>query len=60
MQERRKTSIAMTEATYEKLDALKRRLRKAGVPRGEANVSAILEALVATADFDVLLEKLSG
>jgi hypothetical protein len=58
-QERHKTSVAMTERTQTALDRLRLRLLSAGVPRSVASVSAIIEALVAHADFDLLLDKLS-
>lgn len=54
MEERIKTSFAMRESVRRKLDVLQKRLRDAGVPRGEAHQSAILEALVMTADFETL------
>lgn len=57
---RYKTSVAMTETTKNRLETLKLRLRKAGIARGDASESAIIEILVATADFDVLLDNLSG
>ncbi len=59
MEARLKTSIAMTETTKTKLETLKLRLRKAGIPRGEASESAIIEVLVAQADFDAILSRLS-
>jgi hypothetical protein len=58
-QERRKTSVAMTDKTKLALENLKLRLRKAGVPRSEASEAAVLESLILDADFDRLLDKLS-
>lgn len=59
MEARQKTSIAMTETTKLKLESLKLRLRKAGIARSQASESAIVEVLVAAADFETLLDRLS-
>jgi len=59
MEPREKTSVGMTATTLNRLDALKARLRKAGVARADASMASIIEALVAHADFDLLLDKLS-
>jgi hypothetical protein len=55
MGDREKTSIAMKPSAKTKLERLKLRLRGAGIPRGEASESGIIEALILTADFEALL-----
>lgn len=59
MEERQKTSFAMTPKTKLALENLKLRLRKAGAPRSVASEAAILEALILNADFELLLKRLS-
>jgi len=59
MEERQKTSFAMTPRTKSALENLKLRLRKAGVPRSAASEAAILERLILDADFDLLLKRLN-
>lgn len=58
MEERQKTSFAMTPKVKLALENLKLRLRKAGVARSAASEAAILEALILGADFDVLFKRL--
>jgi hypothetical protein len=47
-----KATFMLSTKAKEKLEGLKGRLRKAGVPRNVANESAILEFLVLAADKD--------
>jgi hypothetical protein len=54
MEERQKTSIAMTPKVKLALERLKLKLRVAGVPRPSATEAAIVEALILTADFEGL------
>ena len=54
MEERQKTSIAMTPKVKLALERLKLKLRVAGVARQHATEAAIVEALVLTADFETL------
>ena len=56
MEEREKTSVAMRPTTKNRLERLKLRLRIAGIGRAVASESAIIEALILTADFDSLLD----
>ena len=58
MDQRQKTSFAMTPRVKLALENLKLRLRRAGVSRSEASEAAILEALIVNADFALLLRKL--
>ncbi len=58
MEQREKTSFAMTPKVKLALENLKLRLRKAGLARSAASEAAILEVLILHADFDVLLDKL--
>lgn len=45
-----KTSFAIRPSIRENLDALKSRVRRAGVPRSSSSDGAILEALILEAD----------
>ena len=54
--EKIKVTFNLPERTKERLEALKAKLRKAGVTRAVANESAIVDALILSADFDDLLE----
>jgi hypothetical protein len=56
MEGREKTSVAMTPRTKLALEALKLRLRRAGIARSEATEGGIIEALVALADYRALLQ----
>jgi hypothetical protein len=47
-----KATFVISERAKDKLEALKGRLRKAGVPRNVANESAIVECLILEADRD--------
>lgn len=58
MEQREKTSFAMTPRVKLALENLKLRLRKAGLARSAASEAAILETLILNADFNLLLEKL--
>lgn len=55
MEAREKTSVLMKPSTKNRLERLKLRLRSAGIPRSEATETAVIEALVALADYDALL-----
>jgi hypothetical protein len=54
MEERQKTSIAMNPKVKLVLEKLKLRLRTEGVSRAVATESAIVEALILTANFEAL------
>jgi hypothetical protein len=56
-----KATFMLSERTKDKLEALKARLRKAGIARNAANESAIVECLILEADrdFDSLLRAFS-
>jgi len=56
MEEREKTSIGLRPSTKNRLSRLKVRLREAGIGRAVASESAIVEALILTADFDSLFD----
>jgi hypothetical protein len=49
-----KATFVISERAKDKLEALKGRLRKAGVPRNVANESAIVEYLILAADRDFI------
>jgi hypothetical protein len=55
MEQREKTSFALTPKAKLALERLKLRLRTAGIVRSIASESAIVETLILTADFDALL-----
>jgi hypothetical protein len=54
--EKTKATFSLSERAKERLEALKARLRKAGVTRSIASESAIIEVLILAADFDALLD----
>lgn len=56
-----KATFMQSERAKDKLEALKGRLRKAGIARNVANESAIVECLILEADrdFDSLLQAFS-
>jgi hypothetical protein len=56
MEQRAKTSIGMKTSTKNRLERLKVRLRSAGIERAVASEAAIVEALIATADFALLFD----
>jgi hypothetical protein len=53
--EKTKATFMLSERATNALESLRSRLRKAGVARSDANLSAIIEQLIVTADFDELL-----
>jgi hypothetical protein len=53
--EKTKVTLSLAESAKQKLESLKARLRKEGVPRGAASESAIMESLIRRADFEALL-----
>jgi hypothetical protein len=58
MDERQKTSFAMSARTKLALESLKLRLRRAGLARSVASEASILEDLILNADFVGILERL--